>query len=133
MSNPHTKDAAILKIREGRYCERTLRPGGVSFTYNNPAARISLRSKLDTNKKRRVETRRFLLSNPHTKDAKDSYIFISEKLALKQNSLKAFHEKHTTVLTTRDQISSADRIIIVSAMILIRGISLASSLSSVKG
>ena len=75
----------------------------------------------------------FVMSNPHTKDAKDSYIFISEKLALKQNSLKAFHEKHTTVLTTRDQISSADRIIIVSAMILIRGISLASSLSSVKG
>ena len=59
VSNPHTKDVAILKLREGRYCERN--PGGVSFTYNNPAARISLRSKLDTNKKRRVETRRFLL------------------------------------------------------------------------
>ena len=48
MSNPHTKDAAILKLREGRYCERTLRPGGVPFTCNNPAARISLQSKLAT-------------------------------------------------------------------------------------
>lgn len=48
VSNPHTKDVAILKLREGRYCERTLRPGGVSFTYNNPAARISLQSKLAT-------------------------------------------------------------------------------------
>ena len=48
MPNPHTKDAAIIKLREGRYCERTLRPGGVSFTYNNPAARISLQSKLAT-------------------------------------------------------------------------------------
>ena len=46
MSDPHTKDAAILKLREGRYCERN--PGGVSFTYNNPAARISLQSKLAT-------------------------------------------------------------------------------------
>ena len=48
LSNPHTKDAAILEFREGRYCERTLRPGGVSFTYNNPAVRISLQSKLAT-------------------------------------------------------------------------------------
>ena len=40
VSNPHTKDAAISKLREGRYCERTLRPGGVPFTFNNPAARM---------------------------------------------------------------------------------------------
>ena len=48
-SNPYAKDAVTLKFREGRYCERN--PGGVSFTSNNPAARISLRSKLATNKK----------------------------------------------------------------------------------
>ena len=46
MSNPNTKDAAASKLREGRYCERN--PGGVSFTFNNSAARISLQSKLAT-------------------------------------------------------------------------------------
>ena len=42
--NFYTKDAAIPRFREGGFCERN--PGGVPFTYNDPAARTSLRSKL---------------------------------------------------------------------------------------
>ncbi len=44
MSKLYTKDVALLIFREGRYCERN--PGRVSFTFNNPAARIGLQSKL---------------------------------------------------------------------------------------
>ena len=58
VSNLYTKYAAILKLREGRYCERN--PGGVSFTYNNPAARISLQSKLASAMQKTVDLcRRF--------------------------------------------------------------------------
>ena len=46
-----------FRFREGRYCERN--PGGVSFTYNNPAARTSLRSKLATKQKTADKSRRF--------------------------------------------------------------------------
>ena len=58
MSKLYTKDAAMLISREGRYCERN--PGGVSFTYNNPAARISLQSKLASAMQKTVDkSRRF--------------------------------------------------------------------------
>ena len=57
VSDLFAKDAAVLSLREGRYCERN--PGGVSFTYNNPAVRTSLRSKLATKQKTADFCRRF--------------------------------------------------------------------------
>ena len=43
-----TIHAAVCRLREGRYCERN--PGGVSFTFNNPAAREVCEANLLQNK-----------------------------------------------------------------------------------
>ncbi len=72
--NFYTKDAAIPRFREGGFCERN--PGGVPFTYNDPAARTSLRSKLASATQKTVDfCRRFSVCLVFTLKMPQSYDF----------------------------------------------------------